>query len=538
MNESTLILDPNIKAKVEAALGAEIPDPNSLEFQSFLEDLQSNRPDLFEEVMQGITVDIDFPAEQQAQKAARRENLYSLFKRTFFRRSAVDGEPVAAKRRWLMYTFGALAVLGPVLYLLGQSFGSGQDTAPPVEQTIVEPEPFEAVQPTAPLAQVQELPEEVPEPPPPPEPVQVPEPKRNTPPPPTPPRPVQAPAAPAQPAPAPPTPAPAATAAAPVVRPTTLSLYKQEVPPPPTMSVFDEKQTRETELLPLQIFNDESTSDTLLIAQTEDSKATALTIPIGETTNTTGRPTELQIDINEPDEAEGAGTVLPPPPTGLEPPDTATAPASESTAEASEGAEQTTEKDETLVDFLPAGSRLSARLTTGIAVTAGASTPVVATSDETWCTTPPCNEITWLGEATLDGSSRVQINFTQAVYKDNLQPVTALALGSGNTPGLTAAVKDTTPTLAQDILRSAVGGFSDYVNALQNQSTVTILDGVAVSETEAPPLDAFLLGRIGNLLALPQDNTPIVRVAEVAANTPIVVLFGVPSGGATPQEVQ
>lgn len=534
MNENTLVLDPNVKAKVEAELGESIPDPNGLEFQSFLEDLQSNHPDLFEEVMQGISVDIDFPAEQQAQKAARRENLYSLFKRTFFRRSAVDGEPVAAKRRWLMYTFGALAVLGPVLYLLGQSFGSGQDNAAPAQQTIVEPEPFDVVQPTAPLAQVQELPEETPEPTPPPAPVPpraptpAPEPQRNTPPPPTPPRPVQAPAPPA-----PAAPAPAAPAEVPVVRPNTLTLFEQNVPPPPTMSIFDEKQTRETELLPLEIFNDESTSDTLLIAQSEDTASTSLTIPIGENPNAVDRPTQLRIDQPETNEPSGnEDTSLPPPPT-----DTATADA-ENTETLENNEEAAEPKVEMLADFLPAGSRLSARLTTGIAVTAGASTPVVATSDENWCTTPPCNEITWLGEATLDGSSRVQINFTQAVYKDNLQSVTALALGAGNTPGLTAAVKDTTPTLAQDILRSAVGGFSDYVGALQNQNTVTIIDGVALSETQAPPLDAFLLGRIGDLLALPQDNTPIVRVAEVAADSQLVVLFGVPLGGATPQNVE
>jgi hypothetical protein len=300
--------------------------------------------------------------------------------------------------------------------------------------------------------------------------------------------------------------------------------------------VFDEAQLENTERLPLSLFNDESTSATLLIAERDDTATEALTIPIGANPNTPVRPDQLELtlqdasdvvaeDLTVTDDAQGDTAQLPPPP--LDTP--ATDETNSDTAEA-------TEKTETLEDFLSAGSRLSARLTTGIAVSAGASTPVVALSDENWCTTPPCNEITWIGTATLDGSSRIQINFTEAVYKDALQGVSALALGAGNTPGLNAAVKDTTPTLAQDLLRSAVGGFSDYVGALQSQNKVTIIDGVAITETKAPPLDTFLLGRIGNLLALPEDSTPLVRIAEVPVDTAFVVLFGLPSGTSVPTE--
>jgi hypothetical protein len=49
MNESDLILDPEVRERLEQVLGIEVPDPNSLEFQSLLEELQENQPDLFED---------------------------------------------------------------------------------------------------------------------------------------------------------------------------------------------------------------------------------------------------------------------------------------------------------------------------------------------------------------------------------------------------------------------------------------------------------------------------------------------------------
>jgi hypothetical protein len=144
MNESDLILDPEVRSRLEQALGIKVPDPNSLEFQELLEHLQENQPELFEEVMRNLTVNVSFPAEQQADKAARRESFYALVTRLFFRRSQVDGEPVAAKRRWLMYLFGVLALLGPGLYILGQTFGNRTPAQEPTPE-VLEVDPGEPV---------------------------------------------------------------------------------------------------------------------------------------------------------------------------------------------------------------------------------------------------------------------------------------------------------------------------------------------------------------------------------------------------------
>jgi hypothetical protein len=545
MNESDLILDPEVRERLEQVLGIEVPDPNSLEFQSLLEELQENQPDLFEEVMRGLTVNVEFPAEQQAGKVARRESFYALITRLIFRRSAVDGEPVAAKRRWLMYVFGVLALLGPGLYILGQTFSRNNEVAQEPQQ-LAQVDPIDPVQPEAPLTSAPPpAPEPEPEPalpPPAPMPVQAKDPE----PAPTPPRPVTPPAPRpvTPPAPVAPTPAPPEPKEIPIVRPGSMTLYQNETPRPAQMTLFDNQATEDEAPASLTLFKDESTSDTLVVAQAEDTTPDTLLIseaedttpetlriPISENPDATERPTELRID--QPEEEM--------PDTGLDTQQSGTADTAVAGAEGeglADGIEVPLGKR--LEDILQPGARIGALLETGIIVTQGTVTPVVAKSGSEWCTTPPCPEITWIGQASLDGSNRIQITFTQAVFDDAAQTISAMALGAGNTPGLTASIKDTAPTVAQDLLRSAAGGFADYIGALSQQKTVSYVDGIAVSQTETPPLDLFILGKMGSIFDLPENNTPIVRIAEAPAQAQLIVLFGISPTGATvpttPQE--
>lgn len=549
MNESDLILDPEVKARLEQVLGIEVPDPNSLEFQSLLEELQENQPELFEEVMRGLTVNIEFPAEEQAGKVARRESFYALVKRLIFRRSAVDGEPVAAKRRWLMYAFAALALLGPGLYILGQTFSRNPVTREEAPEQLAQVDPVEPAQPDVPLTTSPE-PEPAPAPPPPePEPVQAtptPTPPRTETPAPPAPRPVTP--TPAPPAPAP-TPAPAPEPKeVPVARPSSLTLYENQAPRPTQMTLFD-NQAGEAEALPgMTLFTDESSSETLLISQVDEAAPETLTIPKSENPNTPERPTQLRLGEPKTEEPPASNlTIKPPQDETATLPDTLEQPGLEMMgaegevpggegAEAEDVAETPGKK---LEDILQPGARIGAVLETGIVVTQGAVVPAVAKSGSEWCTTPPCPEITWIGQAALDVSNRVQIVFTQAVFKDATQSITAMALGSGNVPGLSASIKDTAPTVAQDLLRSAAGGFADYIGALSQQKKVSYIDGVAIAETEAPPLDLFILGKMGSIFNLPQNTTPVVRIAEVSTGSQLVILFGIsPAGTATPSTLQ
>jgi hypothetical protein len=538
MNESDLLLDPEVRERLEQVLGIEVPDPNSLEFQSLLEELQENQPELFEEVMRGLTVNVEFPAEQQAVKVARRESFYALMTRLIFRRSAVDGEPVAAKRRWLMYVFVAMALLGPGLYILGQTFGRN-DTVAQEPQPLAQVDPIDPVQPEAPLTSAPPpAPEPEPEPelpPPAPMPVQAQEPP--APPAPTPPRPVMPPAptsvapppAPAA-APAPPTPV-----ETPVVRPSSLSLYENQAPRPTETTLFDNQPSEGAALPGMTLFEDESGSDTLLISEVEDVAPETLLVVAAEDTT----PETMRIDAETIDATER--------PTQLrieEPEETSDTVATDGAGTVSEGEEMAAEAPpgKRLEDILQPGARLGAVLETGIIVTQGTMTPVVAKSGSDWCTTPPCPEITWIGQASLDASNRIQITFTQAVFNDATQTISALALGAGNVPGLTASIKDTAPTVAQDLLRSAAGGFTDYIGALSQQKTVAYVDGIAVTKTETPPLDLFILSKMGSIFDLPENTTPIVRIAEVPTGSQLIVLFGISPAGAgtaaaTPTEI-
>ncbi len=535
MNESDLLLDPEVRERLEQALGIEVPDPNSPEFQSLLEELQENQPDLFEEVMRGLTVNVEFPAEQQAGKVARRESFYALMTRLIFRRSAVDGEPVAAKRRWLMYTFAALALLGPGLYILGQTFNRDAEVTEQAPQQLAQVEPTELVQPEAPLTSAPPpAPEPEPEPalpPPAPMPVQA-----QEPPAPTPPRPVMPPA----PTPvAPPAPALPTPVELPVARPSSLSLYENEAPRPTQTTLFDNQPSEEAALPGMTLFEDEASSDTLLISEVEDvAPETLLVVAAEDTTpetlrieaetiDVTERPTQLRIDA--PEETSDTSLTI----EGSEPEGAVSGGA----VSESEGVVAETPPGKRLEDILQPGARLGANLATGIIVTQGTVTPVVAKSGNDWCTTPPCPEITWIGQASLDGSNRIQIIFTQAVFDDATQTISAMALGAGNVPGLTASIKDTAPTVAQDLLRSAAGGFADYIGALSQQKTVAYVDGIAVTKTETPPLDLFILGKMGSIFDLPENTTPIVRIAEVPVQSPLIVLFGIsPTGVVAPTQ--
>jgi hypothetical protein len=56
MNESNLTLEPEFKKQLEQTLGKTIPDGNSLEFQTWLEELLHTDMELFETVMRHLTV--------------------------------------------------------------------------------------------------------------------------------------------------------------------------------------------------------------------------------------------------------------------------------------------------------------------------------------------------------------------------------------------------------------------------------------------------------------------------------------------------
>jgi len=197
-------------------------------------------------------------------------------------------------------------------------------------------------------------------------------------------------------------------------------------------------------------------------------------------------------------------------------------PAPQGTAQA-----PTTEPEVTdLSALLSPGTSLQAELVTGVAAADGAAMPVIARTTGDWCEKGNCPEITWIGEASYPGTNRIEMLFSQAVVGSTVQSITATAFDSDRLPGVQASVRDAAPTAVQDVIRGAVGGASDYLDALNSRETVILRDGEIVTEQAEPDLGNYLLQRGTELFSLPTDQTSILRLAEVAPGMPFTVIYG------------
>ena len=175
-----------------------------------------------------------------------------------------------------------------------------------------------------------------------------------------------------------------------------------------------------------------------------------------------------------------------------------------------------------------AGTKIQAELETGIALLPGAVLPVVAVSAGDWCTEPPCPTIRWIGRAQLDGNPSVQVVFDTLIIEGETRPATAMILDPvTHTAGLEPRLVDDTPAATQDLIRALAGGASNYADALSQETTVSVIDGVAVTERTTPGLENFLLGSAAALFATEQDQTAIVRSARVEKGSSAVILYGV-----------
>ena len=532
MKNSDLRLDDDIRTLLEKELDTHVPDPNSPEFQAFLEELQVERPDLFDEVMQGLQVNVTLPAEQQAQRAARRESVSRTFTRTFFQRSKVDGEAIPAKRRIMTYLFGAMAVFLPVMYILAQAFPGGAAPNTELQQNVaLEPEPGLSPQPGVALVEPTQPEVVIPEP----------EPRVQltglSPSPKPPARKVSAVPLPPPPAPMPtapmPTPsvtpqvAPAAPEPAQVL-PDSTEVYKRQRAAPASTLVYEAERTKTN----LQLYGSES------------SPPDTLSLPVSSSA-TPGAPQDtLLFDAAEQDATPNTpqNTVLfdaaeqaknDPSAAGA---DHSNGAAGENTEGQRTGAQTSSAQTQTLPFTLPPGSRIQAVLSTGIFVAEGAAVPVVAQSQGAWCTETPCPDITWIGQAQLDVTNRVQVTFVQAIMEGASYPVSGLALNPDSSPGLGANLRDETSLSAENLLRNGVAGVSDYVDALVNQQRVTYEGNRVVSENTVPEVDTFIAGRIASLFDSPVAEGPTVRIADVPAGTPLLILYGV--GTASPSAAQ
>jgi hypothetical protein len=176
--------------------------------------------------------------------------------------------------------------------------------------------------------------------------------------------------------------------------------------------------------------------------------------------------------------------------------------------------------------LLPPLSVVSARLVTGITAVDMSETPVVAEALNDYCSLPlSCPPITFYGVAEVKSANYVSVTFRHALVDGNLLPFTGRGLDLSSNPLLVGRVIDETPAVVQDLLRAALGGVSDYVNAASKRSTTVVLDnGSTVTASQLPSLESFIFGSAASIFDTPTQATSVVRVIQIDAGQPIKVL--------------
>lgn len=164
------------------------------------------------------------------------------------------------------------------------------------------------------------------------------------------------------------------------------------------------------------------------------------------------------------------------------------------------------------------GTLMKGKLLTGVYLVPGKTVPVAVELED---------GAVLVGRARFDPTGRVWIDLDTMVKEKQVFSVNAVALEATEaTQGLPARVGEEAPTLLADLVRGSLGGISDFVKATLEATTVVPLPGggQAVQKT-VPSLELFLLARAANLVALPQDQTAVIRTVKVDRGTTLYVLF-------------
>ena len=168
-------------------------------------------------------------------------------------------------------------------------------------------------------------------------------------------------------------------------------------------------------------------------------------------------------------------------------------------------------------DTYPIGSQVAAKLRFGfLAVEGNDDIPVVAES---------ADGSVWLGWASINKESRVEILFREVYIKGKAYLTGAQAYNLERLPGLNGTARYEAPNLVADLLQAAVGGISSYVNDLtQRGTTTTSGNSVTTSRSTGPTLGQTVLGRAANLFDIGKDARALIRLVEVPADTAFLVI--------------
>ncbi len=184
---------------------------------------------------------------------------------------------------------------------------------------------------------------------------------------------------------------------------------------------------------------------------------------------------------------------------------------------------------ETVLPGLSVGLKLEAVTSISLVAVEGGVAPVVAVTKNPPCGKDQCAPVVWIGQALLGPDRRIWVSFDQASYEGKTYSLKAQALGVDDLrPGLSAEVWDEAPTLVSDLLRGGIGAFSDYLSAQLGAKTTTLIPGGGATQSgSVPDLVNFFGGRAAGLFSIPSDSKALVRVARVAPESRLIVLYGI-----------
>jgi hypothetical protein len=167
----------------------------------------------------------------------------------------------------------------------------------------------------------------------------------------------------------------------------------------------------------------------------------------------------------------------------------------------------------------PPGTKLAAKLVTGIVAIGGRAMPFAATLEDGSLV---------FGQAQLTESLRVQLTVLE-VYKDKVSyKANGTALDAAGFAGLTGTVRREGPDVVAQLFDATLRGLNGYIQGqASGTSTATVAGSITTVSQQGPSLGWSVLGSLAQTFLPSGQAAPpqVITFVELKADTPFLVLF-------------
>ncbi|NJK44433.1 MAG: hypothetical protein HC933_09245 [Pleurocapsa sp. SU_196_0] len=165
------------------------------------------------------------------------------------------------------------------------------------------------------------------------------------------------------------------------------------------------------------------------------------------------------------------------------------------------------------------GTRLAAKLVTGLVAIGGRAMPFAAQLEDGSLV---------FGQAQLTESLRVQLTVLE-LYKDKASyKANGTALDAAGFAGLTGTVRREGPDVVAQLFDATLRGLNGYIQGqASGTSTATVAGSITTVSQQGPSLGWSVLGSLAQTF-LPSGQAPqqtVITFVELKAETPFLVLF-------------